>query len=67
MKISKLKYKYCSGEDRSKYKKTKKLCVNSSRKNKKLYFNNLNINNLSDGKKFWKNTKGFFSDKRLNF
>ena len=36
------------------------------RRTKKDYFQNLNIRDLSDNRKFWKTIKPYFSNKRLN-
>ena len=48
------------------YKKQRNLCVNLLRKTKADYFQNLNIRDLSDNKKFWKTIKPYFTNKRLN-
>ena len=37
------------------------------RRTKKDYFQNLNIRDLSDNRKFWKTIKPYFSNKRLNW
>ena len=47
-------------------KKQRNFCINQLRKTKKDYFQNLNIRNLSDNRKFWKAIKPYFSNKRLN-
>ena len=44
----------------------KHFCVNLLRKTKKDYFQNLNIQELSDNRKFWKTIKPYFSNKGLN-
>ena len=36
------------------------------RRTKKEYFQNLNVKDLSDNKKFWKTIKPYFSNKGLN-
>ena len=36
------------------------------RKTKKDYFHNLNIQDLSDSRNFWKTIKPYFTDKGLN-
>ena len=41
-------------------------CENHPRNTKKDYFQKLNINDLTDNKKFWKIIKPFFSNKGLN-
>ena len=49
------------------YKKQRNFCVNLLRKTKTHYFQKLNLKDLSDNRKFWKNIKPFFSNKGLNF
>ena len=53
-----------------KYKKQKKkqqnFCVKLLRKTKQDYFNNIDINSVSDTKEFWKTIKSYFSNKGLN-
>ena len=46
-----------------KYKKQLNIYVNLLRKNKKQYFNNADVKNLTDNKKFWKIIKPKFSNK----
>ena len=41
-------------------------CVKLLRKTKQDYFNNINIKNVSDTKKFWRMIKLYFSNKGLN-
>ena len=41
-------------------------CVNLLSKAKTEYFQVLNVKDLSDNRKFWKNIKLFFSNKGLN-
>ena len=48
------------------YKKQQNFCVTLLRRTKKEYFQNLNVNNLSDNKKFWKTIKPYFSHKGMN-
>ena len=48
------------------YKKQRNFCVNLLRKTKKEYFENINIKDINDNKKFWKTVKPLFSDKGLN-
>ena len=45
------------------YKKQRNYCVKLLRKTKKEYFSNINVNDLSDSKKFWKIVKPRFSNK----
>ena len=47
-------------------KKQRNFCVNLLLKTKKDYFQNLNIRDLSDNKKFWKTVKPYFTNKALN-
>ena len=46
-----------------KYKKQLNIYVNLLRKSKKQYFNNADVKNLTDNKKFWKIIKPKFSNK----
>ena len=48
------------------YKKQHNFCVNVLRKSKKEYFQNINVKDINDNKKFWKTIKPFFSNKGLN-
>ena len=48
------------------YKKQRNFCVNLLRKTKADYFQNLNIRDLSDNRKFWKTIKPYFTKKGLN-
>ena len=49
------------------YKKQRNFCVNLLRKTKKKeYFENINVKDIHDNKKFWKTIKPFFSNKGLN-
>ena len=54
-----------TGESREAYKKQKNYCVALLRKTKKMFYENLNPNLITDNKKFWKQVKTFFSDKTL--
>ena len=68
MKRSRLKNKYLKDktfENWNAYKKQRNICVYSFRKEKKKYFSNININNVTDNKKFWKTVKPAFSEKSL--
>ena len=42
------------------------LCVSLVRKAKKEYFDNLDLRNVTDNKKFWKTVKPLFTDKGMN-
>ena len=46
-----------------KYNKQRNYCVNLLRKEKKKYYNNLDVKLITDNKQFWKTIKPFFSDK----
>ena len=46
-----------------KYKKQRNIYVNLLRKSKKQYFNNADVKNLTDNKKFWKIIRPKFSNK----
>ena len=48
------------------YKNQRNFCVNLLRKTKRDYFQNLNIQNLSDNGKFWKAIKPYLTNKGLN-
>ena len=45
----------------------RQIIVKLLRRTKKDYFQNLNIRDLSDNRKFWKTIKPYFSNKRLNW
>ena len=48
------------------YEKQRDFCVNFLRKTKKEYFENINVKDINDNKKFWETIKPFFSNKGLN-
>ena len=48
--------------NRTNYTKQRNYCVNLRRRVKRSYYNSLNINNITDNKKFWKSIKPCFSD-----
>ena len=48
------------------YRKLRNECVKLTKKVKKEYFENLNINSVNDNKTFWKTIKPFFTDKNKN-
>ena len=50
-------------ENWEKYRKLRNECVNLTKKVKRNYFENLNINSVNDNKTFWKTVKPFFTDK----
>ena len=45
------------------YTKQRNYTVNLLRKEKKIYYNNLDLKNITDNKQFWKNPKRLLSDK----
>ena len=66
MTRSKLKRRY--NLDRTtinleKYKKQRNICVNLLGKSKNQYFNNIDVKNVTDNKKFWKTIRPKFSNK----
>ena len=67
MKRSKLRNihnKIPTDKNHTAYKKQKNLCVKLCRKNKKDNFSNLDINKVTDNKRFWGSVKPLFSDKQ---
>ena len=48
---------------RKEYKKQQNFCVNLLKRAKKEHFVNLDINSISDNKKFWQIVKPLFSNK----
>ena len=64
--LKKLFLKSRNAETWNSYKKQRNFCTNLLRKTKKEYFNSLDVCQLNDNKKFWKNIRPFFSDKGLN-
>ena len=67
MKRSKLKNnfnKYPSDENNRLYKKQRNYCVNLLTKEKKKYYNNLDLKIFDDNKTFWQQIKPLFSDKK---
>ena len=59
-KLKNIFHKTRAKEDWKNYKKQENFCVNLLRNAKKDYFQKLNINDLTDNKKFWKTIKPFF-------
>ena len=67
MTRSRLKNKYNKNpneENRILYKKQRNFCVSILRKEKKKYYNNLDLRIFDDNKKFWRTVKPLFSDKQ---
>ena len=55
-----------TGDNWESYKEQRNFCENLLRKTRNDYFQNLNIRDLSDNKKFWKTIKPYFGNKGLN-
>ena len=51
--------------NKSLYKKQRNFCVNLLRKEKRKYYNNLDIKISGDNRKFWHNVKPLFSNKQI--
>ena len=51
-------------ENKRLYKRQRNLCVSLLRKEKKNYYNNLDLKIFDDNRKFWKSIKPLFSDKQ---
>ena len=66
MKGSKLRNKFNEErniENWSEYKRQRNLCSNLLKQSKKRHFNSLNVNDITENKKFWKIIKLFFTEK----
>ena len=66
MKRSQLENKYISNstvENRNKYKKHKNFCSKLYKKERKKFYSQLDIKNITDNKLFWKTMKPFLSEK----
>ena len=66
MKHSRLRNKFLSDRteiSQKEYKKQQDFCVNLVKRVKKEHFANLDINCISDNKKFWQTVKPLFSNK----
>ena len=59
---SKLKNNF--NKNPTKYKKQRNLCVNLLKKEKRNYYNNLDLKVFKDNRKFWRSVKPLFSDKQ---
>ena len=69
MHRSKLKNKYNKNptqENKVLYRRQRNFCVSLLKKEKKKYYNNLDIKIFQDNKKFWKTIKPLFSNKQHN-
>ena len=56
-------YKNRTVENWEKYRKLRNDCVKMTKKVKREYFENLNLNSITDNKKFWKSVKPNFTNK----
>ena len=56
-------YKYRSEENRKALKKQKNYCNRLSKRERRNYYSQLRLNNITDKKKFWYTMKPFFTDK----
>ena len=66
MKRSKLRSKFNEEKNieyLSEYKRQCNLCSNLLKQSKKRHFNSLNVNDVTENKKFWKIIKPFFTEK----
>ena len=66
MKRSELETKYYRTKclaDRKAYRKQKNFVSKFYKKERKTFYKNLDLNNITDNRKFWKTVKPFFSDK----
>ena len=66
MKRTKLRNKFSRkrfSENRQNYKGQRNTCSNILKSTKKTFFEALNINEITDNRKFWKTVKPFFTDK----
>ena len=48
------------------FKHQRNFCTRLCKKEKKAYYNNLQLNNLTDNKRFWKTVKPLLSNKGIN-
>ena len=70
MKRSKLESKFVknkTSENLKSYKKQRNFCSKLYKKERKKYYERLDLNNVTDNKKFWKTVKPFLSDKVTTF
>ena len=58
-------YKNKTSENWENYRKLRNDCVKMTKKVKKEYFENLNLNSITDNKKFWKSVKPNFTNKNI--
>ena len=63
---SKLRNKFLKDETdeaRAKYRKQRNICVHLLRRAKRNYYNDLDLSNVTDNRKFWKTTRPLFANK----
>ena len=65
-KLKNIYNKKKSDESNKAYKRQRNLCTKLFRKEKKVFYGNLNPSLISDNKKFWNTVKPFFSDKKVS-
>ena len=68
MKRSELETKYLKNEsiqNLNKYKKQRNFCSRLYKRERKKYYENLDLNVITDSKKFWKTVKPFLSEKSI--
>ena len=66
MKRTRLRNKFFKTKnesDRNNYNKQRNFCLSLIRKEKRNYFSNINVRNITDNKKFWKTVKPLFTEK----
>ena len=66
MKRSKVRNKFNKGRNAknwSDYKQQRNYCSNLLKESKTNHFNNLNVKDVTENKRFWKTIKPFFTDK----
>ena len=69
MKRSKLKNKFNKERNKknwSDYKQQRNICLNLLKESKTHHFDNLNVKDLTENKRFWKTIKPFFTDETRN-
>ena len=59
-------YKHPSAENNKTYKIQKKFCSRLYKKERKKFYANIDIRNVTDNKKFWQTVKPLFSEKSQN-
>ena len=62
--LEKIYFKKATTESLKKYKKHKNFCSRLYKKERKKYFDTLDVNKITDNKAFWKNIQPLFSEKR---